>query len=116
MRPERRRAASVAVVGLALALRLPRAVLRWDEVALAYAAYAEPAVRALEEGDAVGLVASWVGLHPPLHAGLMALSELFVPVPALWLLFSVLASTAAVAAVCRVAGPLAGLVLSTFSL
>jgi hypothetical protein len=113
MRPEWRRAASVAVVGLALALRLPRAVLRWDEVALAYAAYAEPAVRALEAGDAVGLAASWVGLHPPLHAGLMALSELSVPVPALWLLFSVLASTAAVAAVCRVAGPVAGLVLAT---
>ncbi len=111
MRSER--AAAVGVVVVATALRLPRVIARWDEVALAYAAYAEPAVRALEAGSLAGALTAWVGLHPPLHAVLLGVSELVLPVPLLWLGFSAACSVAAVGAVTRLAGPVPGLVLAT---
>lgn len=113
MRPERSTVLGWAVVALALVLRLPRVALRWDEVALAYAAYAEPAVLGVESGSPSAIAAAWVGLHPPLHAILLGLSELWLPVPVLWLLGSVAASTLAVWALVRAVGPVAGLALAT---
>lgn len=102
-----------AVFALALLLRLPRAVQRWDEVALAYAAYPAPTVEALARGDLPAALGTWMGLHPPLWPVLHALGELLLPVPLLALLASVLASSLAVLLVARVGGPLAGLVLAT---
>ena len=113
MRSEHAGRLTAAVVAGAFLLRIPRAVLRWDEVSLAYAAYAEPAVLAIEGASVSGAAAAWVGLHPPLHALLLGLSEVFLPIPALWLMGSVLASTIAVWAACRVAGPVGGLALAT---
>ena len=43
--------ALLAVVGLGAALRLPRVIARWDEIALAYAAYAAPAMDAVATAD-----------------------------------------------------------------
>ena len=54
------------VFGLALLLRAPRLWARWDEVALAYAAYAEPTVAALQRLDLPAALTTWMGLHPPL--------------------------------------------------
>ena len=93
-------------------LRLGRAITRWDEVALAYAAYPEPVARALAEGRLTDALGGWVGLHPPLFGLLHGLGELLFPVPALWLLGSALASLLAVAVVHRVAGPWAALALA----
>ncbi len=101
------------VVFVAVALRAAQALLRWDEVALAYAAYAEPVVDALAAGDARALVASWVGLHPPLYFALLGASELLAPRPVLWLLGSAALSAGAVLLVARSEGWLAGLVLAT---
>lgn len=101
---------AVALGGL---LRLGRAAARWDEIALAYAAYAEPAARHLSEGEVLRAASSWVGLHPPLHGVLLGVIEVIWPVPALWLALSVLASLGAVVAVGRAGGWLAAAVLAT---
>ena len=106
-----RTAAAVGV--LALALRAPRVVLRWDEVALAYAAYPAPTVEALSRGELAVAATTWMGLHPPGWPLLHAASELLAPVPGLWLLGSVVASAAAAGLVALRAGPWAGLVLAT---
>lgn len=104
----------VALVGaLALALRLPRLVLRWDEVALAYAAYPAPTVQALSRGDLGAALTTWMGLHPPGWPLLHALIELTLPVPGLWLLAGIVASSLAAVAVAVRGGPWAGLVLAT---
>lgn len=102
-----------AVVAVAVVLRAPRVVLRWDEVALAYSAYAAPTSRALLDGRLGDAVGSWVGLHPPLHALVMALLDAVAPVPLLWLLGSAACSVGAVVLVTRHAGPLAGLLVAT---
>ncbi len=49
---------------LAAALRAGRALLRWEEVSIAYAAYQAPLIQAW--GDPGLMLDSWVGLHPPL--------------------------------------------------
>lgn len=103
----------LGVAALALALRLPRALLRWDEVSIAYAAYADPAARLVAEARWWALPQAWVGLHPPLHAALLGLGERFAPVPALALGFSALCSAAACAVLAARFGPLAGLLLAT---
>ena len=99
----------LAVAGL---LRLARAAARWDEIALAYAAYTEPAVRALLEGRPLAAASSWVGLHPPLHAVMMGLVEVIWPAPAAWLALSALASLGAVLLLGRAAGPWAAAALA----
>lgn len=98
---------------LGLLLRLLRVVARWDELTLAYAAYAEPVTDALSRGELLRAATTWVGLHPPLYGLLQACSELLLPVPLLWLLGSALASTAAVLVVGRTAGPVAAALLAT---
>ena len=102
-----------AVLGLAVVARLPRLVNRWDEVALAYSAYAAPCSEALAAGKPAEALASWVGLHPPLYALWMGIWDGLWPAPALWMLSSVLCSVLAVWVVGRVQGALAALVLAT---
>lgn len=102
-----------AAVCVAVVLRLPRVVLRWDEVSLAYAAYTEPAAAAVAAGQVGTALGAWVGLHPPLHAMWMGLCEVVWPAPLLWLGASMLATVGAVWLVGRVAGPVASLVLAT---
>jgi len=102
-----------AVVAVAAVLRLQRVVLRWDEVAIAYAAYTEPAAVALEQGSLAQLLSAWVGLHPPLHAALMAGIEQTWAAPVAWLGLSALLSVAAVWLVAREGGVVPGLMLAT---
>ncbi len=101
--------AAAAVGG---ALRAAQALLRWDEVTLAYAAYWAPVEHALTAGGVGAAMATWVGLHPPLHGVLMAVLERIWPAPAAWLAVSALASTAAVLLVGARGGPLAAWVLA----
>lgn len=100
-------------LGLGLGLRALRVVARWDELTLAYAAYAEPVADALGRGQLLRAATTWVGLHPPLHPLLLGLSELVAPVPLLWLGGSAALSLLAVALVGREGGPLAAAVLAT---
>ena len=102
-----------AWLGLAAALRLARAPARWDELALAYAAYTEPVSRLLERGELSRLPATWVGLHPPLHALLVGLLDRIAPAPALWIGLSALCSLGAVVALGRAYGPVAAAALGT---
>lgn len=101
------------VLAVAAVPRLLQAGLRWDEVALAYAAYTEPAAAALADGAPTAALGAWVGLHPPLHALLMGALELVWPAPVLWLGLSVACSLGAVALVGWRAGPLAALLLAS---
>jgi hypothetical protein len=101
------------VVALGFGLRLGQALLRWDEVALAYSAYDAPTAAALSRGDVGDALATWVGLHPPAFALLHNLFELLLPVPFCMMLTSVGLSTGAVFLVGRRSGPLAALVLAT---
>jgi hypothetical protein len=111
------RPTSPATLALGLAvgavLRLLRMGVRWDELTLAYAAYSEPLARSVEEGHPTALIGNWIGLHPPLHGVIHAVTEVLWPAPFLWLFFSVLCSFGAVFIVGRTAGPLAALVLAT---
>ncbi len=104
-------ASASALLVLAAVLRLGRALLRWEEVSLAYAAYQAPLVEAW--GDPGLMLDSWVGLHPPLYGFFFALIERFAPLPLLFLGFSALCSWLAVLFVYRAAallgGPAAGL-------
>ncbi len=106
-----RRRQILAVVLVALLLRLLRVPPRWSVTAWLYAAYPADTVQALRDGRAWDALTTMTGLHPPLWPLLHAASELSAPVPLVWLLTSVLASTIAVAAVARVS-PLAGLLLA----
>ncbi len=103
----------VVVVAVALVLRCLRLVNRWDEVALAYAAYAAPASERLWAGSPGEAMACWVGLHPPAHALLLAVLDGVWPAPAAWMGLSILFSVLAVWMVGRAAGPWAALVLAT---
>lgn len=100
------------VACVAFGLRAPRALLRWDEVSLAYAAYAEPAARAWERGAVHELPAAWVGLHPPAHAALWAVGEHIAPIPLLGLGFSAACSATAAGLLAGRWGWLPGLVLA----
>ncbi len=95
----------------ALVLRAGRAVSRWDEVAVAYAAYQFPVREALT--DWARLPSAFVGLHPPLYGVLHGLVEATWPSPLAFMALSVLASLLAVVFVGKVAtdlvGPQAGL-------
>jgi len=105
--------AIIAVLIFAAALRLLRMHVRWDEITLAYAAYAEPLAMALSEGHPTALMGSWIGLHPPLWGAIHAVFELVAPVPWVWLSFSALCSLAAVWLVGRMGGWLPALVLAS---
>lgn len=99
----------LAVVAAGLALRLVRAALRWDEIALAYAAYQQPWVDAAAAGDLLGVLTTYTGLHPPLYSLLFGLTA---HTPAAWLLLSALLSAGAVALVGRTYGTPAAAVLA----
>ncbi len=103
------------VFALALTLRLLRAAVRWDEVALAYAAYAEPALRAWENGRPQDLFSAWIGLHPPLYAALLATELHLFPIPLLWLLSSVLPGAIASTCLAHRYGLPAGLFFATWA-
>ncbi|RME27791.1 MAG: hypothetical protein D6798_03780 [Deltaproteobacteria bacterium] len=103
------RVAAVVLVGLLL--RLLRLPPRWSVTAWLYAAYPADTVQALRDGRLGDALTTMTGLHPPLWPLLHAISELLAPVPLIWLLTSVLASTLAVFAIARVS-PLAGLLLA----
>ncbi len=102
---------SIGLFLLAAVLRCGRALLRWEEVSLAYSAYQAPLVKAL--GDPGLLIDSWVGLHPPLYGLCYAIMERTAPLPLLFLGFSALCSFLAVFFVYRAArmmeGPVAAL-------
>lgn len=102
-----------AVLLVAAVLRVLRLHVRWDEIALAYAAYAEPLVVAVQDGHPSALLGSWVGLHPPAWGVLQALVEAVVPVPWVFMGMSVLFSLVAVLLVGRTGGLAAALVLAT---
>ena len=101
------------VIGLALLLRGLRFVNRWDEVALAYSAYAAPSGEALASGRWGDALSSWVGLHPPTHALLLAVIDLIWPSVGVWMALSIAFSLATVVVVGRAGGPLAALVVAT---
>lgn len=94
----------VGVVLLAAVLRGLRVAERWDEIALAYAAYQQPWVDAFLSGDARGIVGTFVGLHPPAYSLLYGLLDVAWGAPLGWLLLSAGLSLGAVALVGRVGG------------
>ena len=98
--PPASRLGLVVVLGVAALLRIPRALLRWDEVSWLYAAYDASTVEALRAGDLLGAL-RFTGLHPPLYPLLDAGLELVAPVPLLFLGMSVLCSWLAVVVVAR---------------
>lgn len=100
-------------LSLGLVLRGLRVVARWDELSLAYAAYAEPTAAALSHGELLRAATTWIGLHPPLYGLIQGVCELFLPVPLVWLSISALLSFAAVALVGRAGGVVAAAVLAT---
>ncbi len=103
--------AAWAVVALAAALRLPRALTRWDEVAWQYATYNHPTLAALQDGRWADALTGFAGLHPPLYPLVHSLLSWVWPAPLLWLLVSAAASTSAVALTLR-GGRLAALLLA----
>ncbi|MGB0639316.1 MAG: hypothetical protein ACPGTU_08290 [Myxococcota bacterium] len=105
--------ALIPVLIFATFLRVLRMAVRWDELTLAYAAYAEPLTRSLVEFHPTALIGHWVGLHPPLHGVLHAVTEVFAPIPILWMGMSVLMSLLTVYIVGRHAGWIAALVIAT---
>lgn len=102
-----------AVSAWALMVRIPRFIVRWDEVAIAYAAYLAPTGQLVSEGRLGDAVSTWVGLHPPLYAILVALADLVWPAPAMWMGLSLACSVAAVAVVTWYKGVFAGLALAS---
>ena len=101
------------VIVAAAGLRLLRMHVRWDEITLAYAAYAEPLVTAMADGHPTALLGHWIGLHPPLWGVIQAAFEIVAPIPWVWMGFSAACSLAAVWVVGRHAGWVAALVLAT---
>jgi hypothetical protein len=96
---------------VAFLLRFVQACLRWDEIALAYAAYQQPFVDAVWAGD-LGAWANFHGLHPPLYSLFFLLLDALWGAPGAWLLFSAIVSTAAVWVVGRSAGLAAAAILA----
>ena len=112
MKSPRDRRILVAIVGVAFLLRLVQALLRWDEIALAYAAYQEPFVALAGQGDILGLTGSYFGLHPPLYSLFFWGMGVVWGAPAAWLLFSAAVSAGAVWWVGLLGGAAAAAVLA----
>lgn len=108
--PEAGRGALVAVA-LAVVLRVPHGLVRWEETAWRYAAYPAETLERVREGDLAGVLGTFTGLHPPLWPVLHSLLELWAPVPLLWLSLGVACSVGAVAITAR-EHPAAGLLLA----
>ena len=105
--------AIVLVVFAAAVLRVLRMHVRWDELTLAYAAYPEPLVQAVEQGHPTALFGSWIGLHPPLWGIVHAVLEVLAPIPWVWMGLSVAASILAVCVIGRAGGLVAAMVLAS---
>jgi len=90
------RRGAVAILILAATLRFMRAVCRWDEWGLHYAAYNLPTYEALQTDAYLEMFTTWVGLHPPLYPILHSMGSILWPTPALWLIFSACCSLIAV--------------------
>ena len=90
------RRGAMAIIIVAIILRIVRAACRWEEWALHYAAYNMPTYEALQTNDLGSLLSHWVGLHPPLYPLLHSAGSVLWPSPASWLLFSAVCSIAAV--------------------
>jgi len=105
------------VGGLAVLLRTMRVFCRWDEWALHYAAYNQDVLNALQDGQILDFMTTWVGLHPPLYPMLHATLSAVWPAPILWLSVSALFSCLAVFLLLRTpsgsVGWLAALCLAT---
>jgi hypothetical protein len=102
-----------AVVAVALVLRGLRAVQRWDEIALAYAAYWQAWGDAVAGGDWGAALTTFTGLHPPGYALMLHLVDAVSGHrPVAWLLLSVACSVGAVWVVGRLAGAAAAAVLA----
>lgn len=105
------RAVGAAVV-VALGLRLVQAALRWDELALAYVAYAQPWLDRAAAGEWAAALGTFTGLHPPLHSLALWALDLAWGAPAGWILWSAFASTGAVWLMGRAEGAAAAWVLA----
>ena len=101
-----------AAVLIALALRLVQAALRWDELALAYVAYAQPWLDRAAVGEWAAALGTFTGLHPPLHSLILGVLNVIWGAPAAWILWSALASTGAVWLLGRAEGAGAAFVLA----
>ena len=101
-----------AAVLIAFALRLMQAALRWDELALAYVAYAQPWLDRAAAGEWAAALGTFTGLHPPLHSFILGALNLLSGAPAAWILWSVVASTGAVWLLGRAEGAGAAWVLA----
>ena len=99
------------IVAIAFLLRVLQAGLRYDEIALAYAAYQEP-FEASFPGDLLGMLTCFHGLHPPLYSLCFSLLNAIWAAPASWLLFSAACSAAAVGLIGRLGGPAAAAILA----
>jgi hypothetical protein len=101
-----------AAVMVALVLRLVQAALRWDELALAYVAYAQPWLDRAAAGEWAAALGTFTGLHPPLHSLILGALNGLWGAPAAWILWSVVASTGAVWLLGRAEGAGAAWVLA----
>ena len=103
----------IPIVGVAVLLRCLRAVLRWDEISLAYAAYWQAWGDTFARGDLGTALTSFTGLHPPGYALLFhGVDVISGHRPLAWLLLSVALSAAAVWLVGRIAGLAAAALLA----
>lgn len=93
--------AMVAILLLALVLRFSRLPLRWNQITLAYAAYQEPFVSRVEDGQWIQAVGTFFGLHPPFYSLLFWAWSLVWGTPGSFHVLSALFSVAAVVVVGR---------------
>ena len=98
-------------MALAALLRTAHGLARWEETAWRYAGYPAETLEALAAGAFGRLAGTFTGLHPPLWPLLHSLSEIWAPVPLLWLGAGVLCSVGAVA-LTAAENPKAGLLLA----
>jgi hypothetical protein len=94
--PASSKSAWIPLLCFALALRLPRAVLRWTEDTWAYLAYDAEMSQAFEHGQFWQGLTHFSGLHPPGWGLFHNFLEWSLPVPMLLLLASVACSVGAV--------------------
>ena len=102
----------IVIIIVAFLLRMLRAGLRWDEIALAYAAYQQPWVDAASSGDLGGVLSNFVGLHPPAYSAVFWIAESIWGAPLGLLIVSAALSTTAVYFVGRVGGAAAAAILA----
>ena len=100
------------MIFLAVALRLPRGVIRWTEDAWAYLAYDAEMWQAFSQGDYWTGLTDFTGLHPPAWHLIHNAVEWLAPIPMLLIGLSLACSIAAVEFARRL-GWMAGLLVAT---